>query len=182
MPGLGGPPPLPSITQSKHTMPLHRGDRQWSASPHGTTQQNNTCRDTCQHSSSRRRYKGGASSGVVESVRGIHPAIGSGQVFVNTPPPRAGAYQSRHVRGPSPRTHQVSLYVCQHARSRTNLVRSHGGVLSTLGHSKRRETREDACEGEARGCWAVRPRTSGGCRDGFFLRDFFDKPSRLRYA
>ena len=41
---------------------------------------------------------------------------------------------------------------------------------------------EDACEGEARGCWAVRPRTSGGCRDGFFLRDFFDKTSRLRYA
>ena len=31
--------------------------------------------------------------------------------------------------------------------------------------------REDACEGEAHGCWAVKPRTSGGCRDGFFLRD-----------
>ena len=108
---------------------------------------------------------------------------GSGQVFVNTPPPRAGAYQSRHVRGPSPRTHQVSLYVCQHARSRTNLVRSQGGVLNTLGHSKRRGTREDACETETRGCWAVRPRSSGGCRDGCFLRDlFFDKPSRLRHA
>ena len=34
-----------------------------------------------------------------------------------------------------------------------------------LGHSKRPETREDACEGEVRGCWAVGPRTSVGCRD-----------------
>ena len=37
---------------------------------------------------------------------------------------------------------------------------------SALGHSKRREAREDACDDEARGRWAVRPQTGGGRRDG----------------
>ena len=54
-----------------------------------------------------------------------------------------------------------------------------GGVLNTLGHSKRRETREDACEGKTHGCWAVKPRTSGGCRR-IFLRVFFDEPPSIR--
>ena len=38
--------------------------------------------------------------------------------------------------------------------------------LSTLGHSKRRETRGDTCEDEARGRWAVRSRAGGRRRDG----------------
>ena len=74
----------------------------------------------------------------------------------------------------------IYIYIYIYIKSRTNLVRSHGGVLDTLGHSKRRETRGDACEDEARGRWAVRPRTGGGRGDGFPL--FFDKPSCLRDA